>query len=98
MVNKKDMTIEEMKQQLAESQQKTDELRNKLKKAIQDEEDRKQAQLALEKANRHKEVEEAHDTYYSLLKAYINDYGSYQTISSTENDNWFHNKFWKGFF
>ena len=101
MIRKDDLTmvdIEKLKKQAEDAKKNYEIIQERLKKAIQDEEDRKKAQLALEKENRHKEVEEAHDTYYSLLKAYINDYGSYQTISSTENDDWFPNKFWKSFF
>ena len=83
------MTIEEMRKQFQEAQDKADELRKNLNKAIQDEEDRKKAQLALEKENRKKEVDEAYKNYQTLLKAYIEDYDTYSTTTSTSDPTWF---------
>jgi ABC-type transporter Mla subunit MlaD len=84
------MTIEDMRKQLQEAQKRADELRENLNKAVQEEEDRKKAQLALEKENRKKEVDEAYENYHTLLKAYIKDYGTYSNITTSSNDStWF---------
>ena len=84
------MTIEDMRKQLQEAQKRADELRENLNKAVQEEEDRKKAQLALEKENRKKEVDEAYENYNTLLKAYIKDYGTYSNITTSSTDStWF---------
>jgi hypothetical protein len=96
MSNKKDFTIKELAQQCEEAKKNFEALSEQLKKAQQDEEDRKKAQLALEKENRKKKVDDAFENYRKLLKAYIEDYGSYHTESAS--DDWFSSPFWKGFF
>lgn len=77
MANKKDLTIEELAQQCEEAKKNLEALNEQLKKAQQDEEDRKKAQLALEKETRKKEVDDAIGFAHDLLTAYIKDYGSY---------------------
>ena len=90
------MNIEEMKKQYAEAQEKADELKKTLNKAIQDEEDRKKAELALAQEARKKEVDEAFQNYRNLLNDYIEDYGSYHRTSDA--DAFFPNAFWRSFF
>ena len=92
MANKKDLTIEELKQACDEARDNFKTLNDQLNKAIKEEEDRKKAELALEKETRRKEVDEARDKYFTLVKEYIKDYGSYTTVSRTQDypfDLWF---------
>ena len=97
MENKKDLTVEELQQQCEEAKKNFETLNKQLKKAQQDEEDRRKAKLALEKENRKNELEEAFNKYMSLLKAYIKDYGSYHTTYPDNLDLLF-DKAWKSFF
>ena len=97
---KKSINIEELKKQYEEAKNNFETLGEQLKKAKQEEEDRKKAQLALEKEARKSEVSEAWDNYSKLLKAYIKDYGSYTKITSSKSDDfdWFPNNFFRSFF
>lgn len=54
-------------------------------KKKREEEERKQAELALKKEARRKEVEDALDNYRKLAKAFIEDYGSI-AITTNLND------------
>ena len=98
MVAKKDFSIEELAKQCEEAKKTFESLNEQLKKAREDEEDRKKAELALERDNRKKEVDEAFENYNKLVKAYIKDYGSYVTTTSSDDYNWFPNSFWRSFF
>ena len=100
MTNKKDLTIEELTKAYEEAKSNYNTIGEQLKKAKQEEEDRKKAQLALEKEARKSEVSEAWDNYSKLLKAYIKDYGSYTKITSSKSDDfdWFPNNFFRSFF
>ena len=73
-------TIEELKQQYQK-------LGQEIRQREQDEEDRRKAQLALEKETRKKEVDEALEHYTKLAKEFIKDFGSYsyKTESSTDH-------------
>lgn len=97
MENKKEFTIEELKKMYEDALKESNTIGEMLRQKEEDEEDRRKAQLALEKENRKKEVDEAFNKYNELVKAYIKDYGSYSTASYT-NDFWFLNKFWPSFF
>ena len=77
MANKKDFTIEELKQQCEDAKKNCEALNEQLTKAIKEEEDRKKAQLALEKEQRRKELDAAFEYSQKLLKDFIRDYGSY---------------------
>ena len=98
MENKKAITVEELKKQYEEAKQNCETLGEQLKIAQKEEEDRKKAQLALEKENRKKEVDNAFKNYVELLKKYIEDYGSYCTSTSDDNEGWWTNSFFRGFF
>lgn len=74
---KKTLTSEELMKQYKEAKEKSDILYEQFQKAKQDEEDRRKAQLALEKEERKKAVEDAYDNYVSLLNKYVEDYGSF---------------------
>ena len=98
MEKKKVLKVEEIKQQYEDAKKIFEELGVQLKIAQQEEEDRRNAQLTLEKANRKKEVDDAFHHYSKLLQAYIKDYGSYETTTSCGNLDWFTNKFFRSFF
>jgi heterodisulfide reductase subunit C len=95
MVDTKDFTVEELKKMHEDLIQESNTIGEMLKKKMQEEEERKEAQLALEKESRKKEVDDAWEKYHKLLKAYIEDYGSYAQTTDTD---WFPNSFWKSFF
>lgn len=97
MENKKDFTAEDLRKQCEEAREKFEALNEQLKQVEQEEEERKKAQLAIEKENRKKEVDEAFDKYNELLKAYIKDYGVYSITTSCDDFNWWP-KLWRGFF
>lgn len=97
MANKKDLTIEELKQACEEAKQKFETLSEQLQKAQQEEEEKREAQLALEKEARKTEVDEAFNNYVKLLKTYIKDYGPYKIVTSPDDSDWFPNVF-KSFF
>ena len=85
MASKKDFTIEELTKQCEEAKKNFETLNNQLKQAIQEEADRKKAQLALEKQNRKKEIDDAFENCSKLLENYIKDYGSY-SLPTITND------------
>ena len=98
MDNKKELTIEELKKLHHDLLNETNTVGVLLKQKVQEEEDRKKAQLALEKETRKKEVDEAFDNYSKLLKAYIKDYGVYSSTTYADDCPWYPNKFWRSFF
>ena len=71
----KKLTIEELTKQCEEAKKTFDLLNEQLQKQKKEEEDRKQAELAVQKDARHKEVEDAFNNYQKLLRAFIRDYG-----------------------
>lgn len=93
--NKKEFTIKELEKQYAVMSKKCKALDEQIKQKKQDEEDRRQAELAHNKEIRKKEVDDAYDNYSNLLRAYIKDYGSYST---TRTDNTIFPSFWHTFF
>ena len=95
---KKTLTVEELKKACEEAKNNFDALNEQLKKAIEEEEERKQAQLALDKESRKKEVDGACKTYRKLLKEYIKDYGAYSLTTDTSDADLFPNVFWRSFF
>jgi hypothetical protein len=82
-------TIEELEKLVAESKKQYDEYETTLRKKRQEEEARKREKLAAEKEIRKKEIAQARDHYYTLLKEYLNDFGEV-----TIHDSHFNNKFW----
>ena len=93
MADKRELTLKELEEQY----NLVDEKRNVLKKQIEqkkrEEEELREAQLAKEKDNRKKEVDDAFEKYKMLLKAYLNDYGAYYCTSESGCD-LFSVKFW----
>lgn len=90
----KDFTIEELEKQYNVAAEHCKLLGEQLKQKKQDEEDRRKAQLALEKETRKKEVDMAFNNYEKLLKTYINDYGAYPTTIKSSDFDWI----WRSFF
>ena len=98
MANKKDFTIEELVQAYEEAKTNCEALRTKIEQVKQEEEDRRKAELALEKESRKKEVDEALKHYNELLRAYLTDYGAYHSKEFSDDFAWYPNKFWRSFF
>ena len=94
MSTKKEFTIEELEAQykLAEENQKA--LRQQIEQKKKEEKDRREAQLALEKDARKKEVDDALEKYKTLFRAYINDYGIYSCTIDGDAFDLFSSKFW----
>lgn len=98
MENNKNFTIEELQKMHEDLLKETNTVGEMLKQKVQDEEDRRKAQFALEKETRKKEVDEALDNYNKLLKAYMEDYGAYSSTTYSDDFVWYPNKFWRSFF
>lgn len=81
--NKKDFTIEELEKQYAEVGEQYKTLGEQIKQKKQEKEDKRKAQLTLEKEARKKEVDEAYENYLKLVCAYISDYGVYVRETDT---------------
>lgn len=90
--DKREMTIDELEEQISEMKAKYDDLSKKLKQKKQDEADRKKAQLALEIVETSKHLNQ-------LITDYTEDYGSFSfTRSSSEDDTFRAPWFWHYFF
>lgn len=85
---KREMTIEELEAEYKKVSEQYDNLGAQIKKKKQEEEDRKKAQLAIEKDARYKEIEEVGKHLNELIKDYTRDYGSFSfSRRSFNNDN-----------
>lgn len=84
---KREMTIEELEAEYKKVSEQYDNLGAQIKKKKQEEEDRKKAQLAIEKDARYKEIEEVGKHLNELIKDYTRDYGSFSfSRRSLNND------------
>lgn len=82
---KREMTIEELENQVLEMKEKYEDLNKKLKQKKQDEADRKKAQLEAEKNTRYKEIEEVSKHLNQLISDYTKDYGRFSFTRSYSN-------------
>lgn len=80
---KREKTLEELKKEYADAQNKYNTLKETLKKREAEEAKKKEAALALEKAARRKEIEDKMRELEKLEKAYVNDYGCYSYSSES---------------
>ena len=96
--NKREMSIEELEKQCKAASETFNALSEQLKKAKKEEEERKNAQLALNKEARKKEIEVKQkeieikqNELSELIHAYLKDYGSYSTTRNykQQDDNGF---------
>lgn len=85
---KRELTLDELKKQLSKLGEEYSNLNEIIKKREVEEEDRKKAQLALEKETRKNEVDEALEKYIDLLHAYLEDYGSYSNVCMSDLPWW----------
>ena len=83
---KREMTIEELENQVSEMKEQYEDLNKKLKQKKQDEADRKKAQLANEKDVRYEEIKLASKHLNDLIQKYIDDYGSFSFSRSYSDD------------
>ena len=93
MSTKKEYTIEELTQQCEEAKKNFENLNKLIEEKKREEKELREAQLALEKENRKKEVDEAIAKCKELVKAYMHDYGIY-SFTSADDDAFFSSKFW----
>ena len=75
--DKREMTIEELEAQYDEANRHRKILGEKIKMKKREEEERRVAQLALDKKKRKEEVDKACEQFLKLKRAYMRDYGSY---------------------
>lgn len=94
MSTKKEYTIEELEAQYKLAEEKRNALKQQIEQKKREEEELREAKLALEKDARKKEVDEALTKYKTLLKAYMNDYGMYSYASPDDGFDLFSSKFW----
>lgn len=93
MSTKKEFTIEELQKQRDEAKKNFERINAQLEKQKKEEEELREAKLALEKDARKKEVDQAITKCKELIKAYMHDYGLY-SFTSTDDDAIFNSKFW----
>lgn len=93
MSTKKEYTIEELEAQYKLADEKRNALKQQIEQKKKEEEELKNAQLAIEKDARRKEVDDALEKYKKLLRAYMRDYGVY-SYKSDDSFDIFNSKFW----
>lgn len=86
MEKKNDLTIEELTKAYEEAKNNFNTLGERLKKAQQEEENRKREELARTKEARKKEIEEVAQRLETLIKAWFADY-DYFTFEQRYNHN-----------
>lgn len=82
IMSKQKFTIEELEKQRDEVKKHFDCLNAEIRAAKKEEEDRRKAEFALQRADREKEVRDAYDKFKKLLKDFINDYGEFSIIDT----------------
>ena len=93
MSTKKEYTMEELEAQYQLAEEKANALKEQIEQKKKEEKELREAQLALEKDARKKEVDDALEAYTTLLRAYMKDYGVY-AYTYPEDLNFFGSKFW----
>lgn len=86
MEEKKNSTVEKLKKQCEEAKKNFESLNEELEKVIKEEEDRKKAQLAIDKEKRKQELDDAIEKAYKLLQLWFKDYGSYGYSNNTKTN------------
>ena len=94
MSTKKEYTIEELEIQYKLAEEKRNALKEQIEQKKHEEKELREAKLAMEKDARKKEVDDALQTYKTLLSAYLNDYGIYSLTSDDGAFELFSSKFW----
>lgn len=94
MSTKKEYTIEELEAQYKLAEEKRNALKEQIEQKKKEEMELREAQLALEKDARKKEVDDALQRYKTLLRAYMKDYGIYSYASNDDIFDMFSSKFW----
>lgn len=75
--SKRELTIEELEAQYDEIVKQRNKLYETIKMKKKEEEERRVAQLALDKKKRKEEVDKVCEQFLKLRSAYMKDYGSY---------------------
>ena len=93
---KNEKTLKQLEEEFAQAQKALKDKKEELARKKAEEEQRKQAELALVKDKRYKEIQKKQEELKKLINEYIKDYGSIKLNSQTD-DVWPMN-FWKHFF
>ena len=96
MASKKDFTIEELKKMKEDASKEYETISEMLRQKEKEEEDRKKAELTLNKEARKKELDDAIENARKLLQKWMKDYGSYG-FSGNTNESLF-NLLWPSIF
>jgi hypothetical protein len=85
---KREMTLEELEAEYAKKMAKCENMRLQIEQKKREEDDRKKAQLALDKEKRKNIIDEKEKELAGLIREYIKDYGSFNThyYSDDERD------------
>lgn len=93
---KNEKTLKQLEEEFEQAQRALKDKREELARKKAEEEERKQAELALVKDKRYKEIRKKQEELAKLCNEYIKDYGSIK-LESKSDDIWPMN-FWKHFF
>jgi RNA processing factor Prp31 len=96
MEKKNELKVKEIQKQYEDAKKAYEELGVQLRLAKQKEEEERKAQLALEKENRRKELDDAIKNAHHLLQEWLKDYGSYGY--SNNADKTLFDMLWPSFF
>jgi RNA processing factor Prp31 len=96
MEKKNELKVKEIQKQYEDAKKAYEELGVQLRLAKQKEEEERKAQLALEKENRRKELDDAIKNTHHLLQEWLKDYGSYGY--SNNADKTLFDMLWPSFF
>ena len=86
---KREMTLEELEAEYAKKIAKCETMRIQIEKKKKEEADKKKAQIAIDKENRKKIIEEKEKELIGLVRDYIKDYGAYGINHTDENNDVF---------
>ena len=93
---KNEKTLKQLEEEFEYAQKALKDKREELARQKAEEEERKQAELALVKEKRYKEIQKKQEELKKLINEYIKDYGSIK-LENNSGDAWPMN-FWKHFF
>ena len=98
MSTKKDYTIEELEAQYKLADEKRSALKQQIEQKKKEENELREAKLALEKEARKQELDDAFAKYKQLLTEYMRDYGVCSWKSNDGAFDLFNPKFWSQIF
>ena len=98
MANKEEKTLEQLKEAFEKMQKESELMRKEIARKEAEEAERKKATLEAEKDKRKKEADNAIENAITLIKKYIEDYGSFSLTDSFDDLSFlFGSKPWRWF-